>query len=71
MTISRLRRFLPLLILAAFFKTGCTAKSLTLPAAELPNQQLYGVHEGSVRLPDLASDRVAVIDLWATWCGAC
>jgi thiol-disulfide isomerase/thioredoxin len=71
MTIRRLRRSLPFLGLVASLAFGCTSRSLPPPVADLPNQQLFGIHEGSVRLSDLTSDRVAVIDLWATWCSAC
>lgn len=60
-------RFLLLLFLLA----GCAAASPAASVEALGRESPAPLVQGTPALPSLIAGRVAVIDLWATWCDPC
>jgi thiol-disulfide isomerase/thioredoxin len=47
------------------------ARASTMETRLLPDIEVSGLKDERVRLRDVTHGKVAVIDLWATWCKAC
>lgn len=59
------------LLLSALCLAGCPPQKPTKTAAALPQIEVKAASGESVSLNALTHGKVAVIDLWATWCEPC